>query len=398
MRKLRIGLVTSYPPTQGRLSEYGWHLARHLATNSRVEQIHVLADRVPGASGLREGRLTVERCWGFDSFDFPLRVTQAVRGRNFDATWFNIHLASTGRRRLCRVCALSTPAALRLLRHPAVVTLHHLPDLTDLPAAGIQASRLDRLGAYGVVRLLGCASMVCTPLPEYADLLRHRYRAGRARFIPLGAAGLAPAGGVTRDPYGLLAFGRFGSYKRLEIVLAAVAILQKNGHPVRLHIGGSDSVYAPGYLSSLQRQYAHWPNITFHGYVPETEIPSLFQRCAAAVLPYRTMTGASSVAMQAAMYGTAILAADVPGLHLTRNLGLEMTFLKFEDPALLASELAAFLAEPVAHAAQIRHNLAYCDTVRMGDIVDAYLDEIERLDTVRYRGRMTVEMTSSVRS
>ncbi|MCA1560978.1 MAG: glycosyltransferase [Acidobacteria bacterium] len=163
-----------------------------------------------------------------------------------------------------------------------------------------------------------------------------------------------------------------------------------------MQVGGSDSVYSPGYLSSLQREYGHWPNITFHGYVPEVHVPSLFQQSAAAVLPYRTTTGASSVAMQAAMYGTAILAADVPGLHLMGSLGLEMTFLKFEDPSSLAAQLAGFLSAPLSHAGQVEHNLAYCRTVRMVDIVNAYLDEIESLDHERHQGRMTVEMRSSV--
>lgn len=379
MKKLRIGLVTAYPPTQGRLSEYGWHLARHLAASPRVAELHVLADRVDGAESVSDRRISVDRCWTFDRFDLLPRVSAAISGKHLDAIWFNIHLTSTSRRRMPRVSSLSAPAALRFIGHPTIVTLHHLPDLTDLAAAGINPTPLNRWGASAAVRLLNLANLVCVPLPEYADILERRYRARRVRFIPLGTPGLPPATGIVRDPAAVLAFGRFGSYKRLDVLLEAVVRLQSPPTPVRLHIAGSDSIYSPGYLSSLQSAYGRCPNIIFHGYVREEDVPVLFQRCAAAVLPYRTATGVSSVAMQAAMYGTAIVAADVPALHLTGNLGLQMEYLAFDDPERLACGLRSFLADSRAHLSQIEHNLAYSRTVAMPSVVDAYLDAIESL-------------------
>lgn len=399
MKPFRIALVTAYPPARGRSSEYGWHLAQALTASPRVADVHVLADRVAGAADReREGTITVRRCWTFDRHDFPIRIAQALRGGGFDAVWFNTTLTSTGRRRLPRALALSTPAALRLLGYPTLVTLHHLPDLTDFSKALIQATRLDRLGAGAVVRVLGQANRVCLPLPEYADLMRARYHAKHARFLPLGAPGLPPRA-VERDRNAVLAFGRFGSYKRLEVVIDAVASLHRAGHPVRLHVAGSDSAYSPGYLSSFQREYSRDPNIIFHGYMPEEALPSLFGRCAVAVLPYRTTTGVSSVGMQAAMYGTPILAADTAGLRIMSKLGLRMTFAAIEDTSAFASQLAAFLAAgPAAHAADVAHNLSYCAGVSMPRVVDSYLDEIEEMCRETYQGRITVEMTSSVRS
>lgn len=400
MRRLRIGLVTTYPPTQGRLSEYGWHLARTLKRSPRVETVRVFADGAGDRSGMAEDDGDVDRCWTFDGVGFPWRIARAVRSRDFDAIWFNLHLTSTGRRRISRVAALATPALLRGVRYRTIVTLHHLPDLTDLAAASIQATRADRIAAPFVIRLICLASSVCVPLPEYADLLRTRYHAHRVRFIPLGAPGLPPLAGCPRDPNAVLAFGRFGSYKRLDVVLAAVGALHDEGHPVHLHVAGSDSPHTPGYLASLARTYGRAPHVTFHGYVDETRVPWLFQHCAATVLPYRTITGASSVAMQAAMFGTAILAADIPGLRLMSRLGVQMTFAPFDDAGALARQLAALLATPEAHEAQVRANLDYSTRVRMEAVVDEYLDEIEDLISGGRprQGRMTVETTSSVRS
>jgi glycosyltransferase involved in cell wall biosynthesis len=399
VKTFRIALVTAYPPAQGRVSEYGWHLAQTIRASPRVAEVQVLADDVDGAPGREcDGNLTVRRCWTFDRSDFPIRIAQALSDGEFDAVWFNVTLTSTGRRRLPRALALSTPAALRLLGHTTIVTLHHLPDLTDISKTLIRTTSLDRLGAYGVVRMLGHASRICLTLPEYAALMRERYGTRRARFLPLGAPGLPPCP-VQRDRHAVLAFGRFGSYKRLEVIIDAAARLHRAGHPIQLHVAGSDSAYSPGYLSSFQRGYAGYPNITFHGYMPECELPSLFGRCAVAVLPYRTTTGVSSVAMQAGMYGTSILAADTPGLRLMDKLGLRMTFADMEDASAFAPVLAAFLAaHPASRAADSSHNLAYCADVAMPRVVDAYLDEIEQISRTRYQGRMTVEMTSSVRS
>ena len=48
-RKLRLALVSAYPPSTGPLSEYGWHLVQYLEHSERIEQVYVLADRVPGS-------------------------------------------------------------------------------------------------------------------------------------------------------------------------------------------------------------------------------------------------------------------------------------------------------------------------------------------------------------
>jgi hypothetical protein len=82
------------------------------------------------------------------------------------------------------------------------------------------------------------------------------------------------------------------------------------------------------------------------------------------------------------------------------RLGVQMTFVPFDDAGALARQLAAFLATPGAHEAQVRANLDYSTRVRMEAVVDEYLDEIEDLISGgrHGQGRMTVETTSSVRS
>ena len=96
------------------------------------------------------------------------------------------------------------------------------------------------------------------------------------------------------------------------------------------------------------------------------------------------------------MYGTALLAADIPGLHLMGRLGLRMTYLDFDDAGSLAAELRSFFVALPSHAEDVKHNLAYCSTVGMADIVDAYLDEIEGLGRERVGHHLTAEVAPPV--
>ena len=73
-RGLRLALVSAYPPSAGPLSEYAWHLVESLRRSERVSELHVLADRAPGAIEFEDGNLRVAPTWTFDGFDLPLEI------------------------------------------------------------------------------------------------------------------------------------------------------------------------------------------------------------------------------------------------------------------------------------------------------------------------------------
>ncbi|MEC9322422.1 MAG: hypothetical protein VYB90_01155, partial [Actinomycetota bacterium] len=49
--RLRVGLVTAYPPSQTTLNEYGYHLARHLAAKPEVDELVLFHDDVADGVG-----------------------------------------------------------------------------------------------------------------------------------------------------------------------------------------------------------------------------------------------------------------------------------------------------------------------------------------------------------
>ena len=269
-----------------------------------------------------------------------------ARRLNVDAIWFNLHLTSSGNTKLSRLAGVAAPALARCARFVTLVTLHNMLGITDLAETRLNASRLDVWGAHLATRLLGAASMVCVPRPEYADLLRGRYGLHRVRHIPLGTPGTPMTTPPTARRHGLLAFGHFGSSKRLEHLIEAVAELSERRTDVHLRIGGTSSRYTPQYLEDLRRLHEGRGYVTFLGYVPEAEVPALFQSSAISVLPYGTVTGMSSVAIQSAMYGIPILASDIPGFRALEPEGLSLTFFEWRNKESLKQGIERILDAP----------------------------------------------------
>jgi glycosyltransferase involved in cell wall biosynthesis len=377
VKPLRIALVSAYPPSRRPLSEYAWHVVQSLRTNPRVQHVHVLADRCPNASEQND-RVTVHRCWSFSSIDQPATVALAARRLNVDVVWFNLHLTSGGNTRSSWFAGLAAPAATRSAGVVTVVTLHNMLGCTDVKWAGPKTYRADRVGAHIATSQLAAANVVCVLVPEYATLLRSRYGFRCIHVMPLGTLG-TPAGSPVRetgDTRTLVSFGHFGSYKRLEDLLEVMADISVSRPDIRLKIAGTDSRHTPGYLARLKELYRHVRNVTFEGYVSETDVPGFF-RASASVLPYATTAGTSAVAMQSAMYGVPIIASDVPGFRSLERSGMRMTFFEWGSKDSLKDAISRVLFDRTKRLDDASHNLAYCRSQPMDTVIDRYLDIFE---------------------
>ena len=343
---------------------------------------------LPGALNEAIATSRVIRCWSFGGVVQPVAVVRQARRLNVDAIWFNLHLTSSGNTKPSRLAGISAPALARCAHFVTLVTLHNMLGLTDLAETRLNASRLDVWGAHVATRLLGAANMVCVPRPEYADLLRSRYGLRRVRHVPLGTPGTPLTTPTTAPRHGLLAFGHFGSGKRLEHLIEAVAELSERRTDVHLRIGGTSSRYTPRYLDDLRRRHEGRGYVTFLGYVPEDEVPALFQSAAISVLPYGTVTGMSSVAVQSAMYGIPILASDIAGFRALEPEGLRLSFFEWRNKESLKQAIERILDSPAETRRQdALRNLEYCERQRMEAVVDEYLNILESLVADGGKGR-----------
>lgn len=373
MSELRVGLVTAFPPSQGRLAEYGWHLAHALGDAEGISRVIVFADRQRGAVPGFAGCVEVVPAWTFGSPLLGPSILDALRRRPVDVLWFNIHMTSTGNNRWAWFGGLCAPALARAAGYRVIVTLHNMLGLTDLRASGVRARPWDVAAAHLATRMLGFANLVSVLRPEYLELLKSRYGLRNVVHLPHGTLGEPAVAPPAPDGRHVLAFGRFGTYKRLEPLIEAVRQLTADGVPVRLSIGGSDSRHAPGYLSRVRQQCAAMPNVTILGYVPEAEVPALFRSAAVCVLPYETMTGMSGVAMQAATHGVPIVASDIPVFRALEHEGLRARFFDMRDVPSLTMALRALLESPASRERIARENLAYAATQRMSMVARGYV-------------------------
>ncbi|MEM9204255.1 MAG: glycosyltransferase [Actinomycetota bacterium] len=311
-RPVHVGVVSALPPSTASLNEYGAHLVDGIRGCDEVARLTVYAEDGSGVPDL-DG-VEVVPAWTFDSITSLPRIVRAVRRTRPDAVLFNIHFTSFAQGRVAAALGLFTPMVLRLLGTPTVVLLHNLVDTTDLDAAGYSASRVEKWALTKIgrtlTRFLLQADHVATTMPDYVDVLRTSYGAENVSLTPHGAfetPAFAPADGENPT---LLAFGKFGTYKRVDDLIDAYRLLVHDPamRDVELIIAGTDAAPTPGYLAEMAAKAADLPGVRFTGYVAEEDVAPLFQRSTAVVFPYTGTTGSSGPLHQAGAYSRAVVA------------------------------------------------------------------------------------------
>jgi glycosyltransferase involved in cell wall biosynthesis len=129
------------------------------------------------------------------------------------------------------------------------------------------------------------------------------------------------------NPHRILAFGKWGTYKRLELLIEAFKRVSQQLPDCKLVIAGANHPMTPGYVESVAATVEGNPQIEFTGYVPEESIADLFRTATVMVLPYSSATGSSGVAHLAAEFGVPIISADIEDYRdMAMDEGLAIEF------------------------------------------------------------------------
>ena len=373
---MRICLVTAFPPSTQRINEYGLHLATQ-ARDQNAEVI-VLADqyepRLPELDGFE-----VRRCWRFNSLATPWRILAAARDIRPDVVWFNLVYSTFGDHPLAAFLGLCTPLLLRLCGFRTHVTLHHLMENVELRHADIRFPKLYLWAGSLATRVLLKAHKVSVLLEMYRDALVKRYGAGNInvhRHGILGAMPEPPDFSQREGEFRVLAFGKFGRYKRLEVMLDAWPAVREQVPNARLIIAGQDHPNRVGYMAGLAEKHRQDRSIEFLGYVPEDGIGAVFSRCSVAVLPYSSSGGPSGVAHLAAPYGLPLIGSsigDIVNVCTEENLAID--YYRTDDSADLAAKLVALARDPERQRRMAEQNYAAAMAMTMRAVVAQYLND-----------------------
>jgi glycosyltransferase involved in cell wall biosynthesis len=382
---VKIALITSFPPSRHALNEYGFHVAQHLRQEPCID-LTVLGDYLPTPAAELPG-FNVIRCWGFGKHSSAGTLLRAIWRLKPDVAWFNLGFASFGDRPFSAVMGLAIPAAVRLKGVYSHVTLHQLFETVNLDDAAVSMPRLYQVGGWLATHLLLSANSVSVLLPTYRQILNEKYRRGRVTARSHGIFTSVPESpDLSRrgNPiHRILAFGKWGTYKRLELLIEAFRRLAAKMQNVQLVIGGGDHPKTPGYVHSVAQQYAG-DDIVFLGYVAEEAIPDLFRDASLAVMPYTSSAGSSGVAHLAAQYGVPVIASDIRDFHeLAAHEGVAIRFFASGDADSLFEQLFITLNSPDKLKEMALRSYAAGVAMSMPKVVREYIHSFRQRERIK---------------
>lgn len=373
---MKICLVTAFPPSREALNEYGFHIAWELQHTTGID-LTILADDLPSAQPELDG-FSVIRCWSFNALNNPSRLLRAIRETQPDLVWFNLGFASFGGTPLPAFTGVAIPAMTRAAGFHTHVTLHQLMETVDLKDAGVRFPRLYRLGGFMATQVLLLANSVSVMLPAYREILREKYAHGAVYVRRHGIFSARPEypdfSRRGNPAHRILAFGKWGTYKRLETLIEAFGNVVRQFPAAELVIAGTDHPKATGYLKSIEERCWRQPQIKMIGYVEEDKIPALFQTSSMAVMPYSSSAGSSGIAHLACSYGVPIVASDIADFRqLAEEEGLAIDFVPPGDPQALAEHLVGLLRSPDRQMEMALQNVSAALRMSMPEIMRQYL-------------------------
>jgi glycosyltransferase involved in cell wall biosynthesis len=386
---MKICLVTAFPPSRDALNEYGFHIASELCRIPGIS-LTILGDEHSIEAPELDG-FNVVRCWKFNSLSNPWRVLRAIWHERPDVVWFNLGFASFGGKPLPAFSGIAIPCLARLTGSYTHVTLHQLMETVDLKDAGIRFPLAYKVGGFIATQIVLFANSVSVMLPAYRNVLVAKYGRGSVYVRRHGIFSSRPEyPEFTKrgnPEHRILAFGKWGTYKRLEPLLEAFETIVRKVPSARLIVAGTDHPKTPGYLKSVQTKYAAQDKISFIGYVAEQQIGELLQASTVAVLPYTSSAGSSGIAHLACTYGVPMVASDIPDFRrLADEEGLAIDFFPAGNVGELARHLIDLLSNRERQVEMALQNVSAAMRMSMPEIIRQYLRTFElrqELSTMR---------------
>lgn len=396
---MRLAIVTAYPPSKVTLTEYGYHLVKHFRIQEDVSEIILLTDRTESPKALSFDEkgcpVTVRECWKFNDCKNIITISKAIATTKPDAVLFNLQFLKFGDRKIPAALGLITPLICRLMRVPTISLLHNILEQVDLDNAGITKNRIlqkvyNRIGAV-LTKIVLASDRLAVTMSTYKTILEQKYGANHVVLVPHGSFETPPEPDYDRSPgpMQIMAFGKFGTYKKVESMIEAVeSIRQRTSLNIEIVVAGTDSPNTPGYLDSIRQKYAHVPQLRFTGYVDEEDVPTVFGNSTVVVFPYTSTTGSSGVLHQAGSYGKAVVLPDLGDLGiLIREEGYTGSFFEPGNVDSLANAIQKLLEDNTYRIQVGKQNYKAACSLPMSDITKLYISHFKEIQSNHASGR-----------
>lgn len=388
---MKLAIVTAYPPSKITLNEYAYHLVKHFRQKEELKELILLTDKTTGEKDIsftENGcKITIKECWSFNSYFNLMTVNKAINTTKPDAVFFNLQFMKFGDKKLPAALGLLLPWLCKIKSIPSIVLLHNIMEQVDLEGAGFTKSKvLQKI--YGFIgttltRFILQADIVAVTMEKYVGILKNKYGVDNVMMIPHGTFEIPekPNYKLPEGPLKIMTFGKFGTYKKVEILIEAVEKIRKDtALDLEIIIAGTDNPNVIGYLKEVENAYKHVPQLHFTGYVEESDVAQLFEESAAVIFPYTSTTGSSGVLHQAGSYGKAVVMPNLGDLALlVEQEGYRGEFFEPNNVEDLANAIKKIALNETYRIALGEANYKAATALPMSKITEIYLNEFETL-------------------
>ncbi len=388
---MKLAFISPYPPSQVTLNEYGYHLIKSFPQKTEIEKIYVLTDKLVDNSQYSryaEEGIEIIPCWKFNSLFNFMRIAMMLRKLKPDAVILNLQFMTFGSGKIPAAFGLLTPWMCKLLKIPSIVILHNITETVKLDTIGMAGSKwkenLFRWIGTQLTKFILKADIVGVTISQYVDLLREKYKAKNVMLLPHGNFEL-PERKLLPEPLNdinLMAFGKFGTYKKVEILFEASELLMKQYPSLsfRVTIAGTDNPNVSGYLDTVKNKYSHLGNAVFTGYVAEEDVAGIFEESTFIIFPYTTTTGSSGILHQAGSYARAAILPKIDDLErVVDEEGYAGAYFEVENAKSMATAISRLIDNPQERLAIEAQNYAAAKGLPMSELAQWYLCHLKAL-------------------
>ncbi|NRT13256.1 glycosyltransferase [Flavobacterium sp. 14A] len=387
---MKIAVITAFPPSKVTLNEYGYHLVKNFAQKNDVSEVVLLCDKTAQPKQLdfeNSNKVKVNECWSFNSYTNIISISAAIREEKPDAVLINLQFMKFGDKKVPAALGLMIPMVLRASNVPTVSLLHNILEQVDLESAGFTdnkiAQKVYNFIGTTLTRFILKSDVVAVTINKYVEVLEKKYKVKNVKVIPHGTFDSIPEPSfeLAPGPKQIMAFGKFGTYKKVEILIeAAIIIRQRSTEKIEVVIAGTDSPNTPGYLAAVQEKYKHVEGLRFTGYVEESDVPVIFGDSTVVAFPYTSTTGSSGVLHQAGSYGKAVVMPDLGDLALlVEEEGYKGEFFDPESAESLAQAIEKIINNDANRKAIAMQNFKAASALSMDKITGMYMDTFKEI-------------------
>jgi glycosyltransferase involved in cell wall biosynthesis len=407
---MKLAIVTAYPPSKVTLNEYAYHLVKSFRQSEKVTELILLTDATPDEKDINFTEngceVVVRECWKFNSYANIINVTKAINEIKPDAVLFNLQFMKFGDKKLAAALGLVLPLVCRIKKIPTIVLLHNILEEVDLVSAGFTANKIEQkiYNFIGILltKLILKADLVAVTMDNYVTTLKDKYKVDNVKMIPHGTFEIPdkPTQKLPEGPLKIMAFGKFGTYKKVESMIEAVEILRKEtALDLEIIIAGTDNPNVLGYLANAKETYKHVPQLNFTGYVEEVEVASLFTESAVVVFPYTSTTGSSGVLHQAGSYARAVIMPNLGDLaNLIVHEGYRGEFFEPNSIRSLSNAIKAVITNDAYRIELGEANYKAATAFPMGRITAIYMKEFQHIIEAKKQLKRSFQYYSLVRN